>query len=466
MPKSFEENFIKVARFLFHVGLIKLLIALFVFVAVFSLVAIEITGTPKFCNSCHIMNEYHASWKKSSHSKVKCLKCHIKPGVGHYMRGKINGLAQAVDCIVGRVGTKPNGHVADESCLRSGCHKTEKLTAKPIDFNGIKFTHKKHIDKVVNGITLHCGTCHSHFEGDEHFSVSPKTCFSCHFIKSEHSTEELVKTKCLDCHNVPDKEIQRGFVKINHQEFASYQASCADSCHKGQVEIKSNVTDFTCLNCHDYGIEGMAEKSGHKLTSEKLHQLHDHGEKVECFACHGGVRHGPTKGHTVASMASCENCHSDTHNIQKSIFGAEHHPGGTEDNKILSPMFLTHVECSDCHIKKVKKASSSVESFGTVAKAVPAACDRCHEKGTGDRYVPFWQKQIKSVYARAEMRLKEKTQLLDANPDISTDENRQKIQQAAKILESVKADGSWGVHNLKYTEAILLKAKNLLSQVE
>ncbi len=30
------------------------------------------------------------------------------------------------------------------------------------------------------------------------------------------------------------------------------------------------------------------------------------------------------------------------------------------------------------------------------------------------------------------------------------------------ILESVKADGSWGIHNVKYTEAMLLKAERII----
>ncbi|MBN1766331.1 MAG: NapC/NirT family cytochrome c [Sedimentisphaerales bacterium] len=55
-----------------------------------------------FCNSCHIINTYYASWQISGHSDVNCLECHLQPGFAGHIRGKINGLAQAVDCIVGR----------------------------------------------------------------------------------------------------------------------------------------------------------------------------------------------------------------------------------------------------------------------------------------------------------------------------------------------------------------------------
>ena len=42
----------------------------------------------------------------------------------------------------------------------------------------------------------------------------------------------------------------------------------------------------------------------------------------------------------------------------------------------------------------------------------------------------------------------------------------EKYNQARMILEAVENDGSWGVHNLKYTEAMLLKAREIISEVE
>ncbi len=110
---------VKRMRWRARILLVVVLLALFMFVG------IEVTGTPGFCNSCHIMNEYYDSWKVSSHNEVSCLKCHTQPGVLNYAKAKITGLAQMVDCLVGRVGTKANGFVPDASCLRSGCHDAE-----------------------------------------------------------------------------------------------------------------------------------------------------------------------------------------------------------------------------------------------------------------------------------------------------------------------------------------------------
>ncbi|MHC5142633.1 MAG: NapC/NirT family cytochrome c, partial [Planctomycetota bacterium] len=217
-----------------------MLIALMAF---FSAVAMTVTSQTGFCNSCHIMNDYYASWETSTHSEVSCLSCHLQPGFGGYIKGKINGLAQAVDCMVGRVGTKAEATVLDVSCLRSACHSVEHLLEKDLLFENVKFTHKGHIQQTVDGINVSCGTCHNHYQGKEHFSVQKEICFSCHFIKSEQGAPGIVKSQCLDCHNIPEKVIERGQVKVDHQEFASYNANCEDSCHKRQIEHVSQVSD-------------------------------------------------------------------------------------------------------------------------------------------------------------------------------------------------------------------------------
>ena len=40
------------------------------------------------------------------------------------------------------------------------------------------------------------------------------------------------------------------------------------------------------------------------------------------------------------------------------------------------------------------------------------------------------------------------------------------ITEARALLHSVASDGSWGVHNLKYTEAMLLRANEIISTME
>ncbi len=437
----------------------KILLVMFV-LAVAGTGSVVITGQPGFCNSCHIMNSYYASWETSRHSEVNCLDCHLQPGFAGYVKGKINGLAQAVDCMVGRVGTKPNATVQDISCLRSECHSTQELVSNDIDYHGIKFTHRYHVAKEVDGIRISCGTCHSHFEGEEHFNVDNNVCFTCHFLKNNTSNTRLVQTGCKSCHEVPNKVIERGLVKINHSEFVSYRASCEDSCHKSEIEKKSEVSDSVCLSCHSFG-------KGEEVNSVELHKTHTNHEKVECFACHGKISHGQTEVSSVSAMIDCQNCHSNTHQVQRSIYATEYPMHEEKTELVLSPMFLTHVECGGCHIERAQKKFGTLDSFGTVAKAVPRACDNCHEKGTGEQYIPFWQGKIKRLYEQVSQELDKFEEEVQLETDETTaQELLDKVSQARSILDSVLSDGSWGVHNLKYTESMLLQAKKIITEAE
>ncbi|HEG43288.1 MAG TPA: hypothetical protein ENH94_04480 [Phycisphaerales bacterium] len=462
--KSNKKSKFSVRRIVGRLSVLKVLAMLIAVVCFISAVAMTVTSQPGFCNSCHIMNSYYDSWKHSSHHEVSCLSCHLKPGFNSYMKGKINGLSQAVDCMVGRIGTAAHATVADESCLRSACHNIELLEAKAVKFGEVKFTHKGHIGNTIDGITISCGTCHNHVGGQDHFEVNKGVCFTCHFLDDKKTEEVIVESECQDCHEVPDKVIEQGMVKINHAEFVSYEASCNDSCHKKQVEAQSNVAETICLNCHPFTM-------GHDEEDENIELLHEHhttGEKVECFACHGDISHGPTRFDSVSAMIDCKDCHSDTHNIQQTIYTAEEgHPKSGDSDKILSPMFLTHVQCTGCHIEKTAIRSGALESLGTVAKSVPRACDNCHEPGTGEKYIPFWQKKIKGMFAQTSKRL-DKFEQLASIGGLEQDEKtvKKSIEQVRAILRSVEADGSWGVHNLKYTEEMLLRANKIISQIK
>ncbi|UCF14723.1 MAG: NapC/NirT family cytochrome c [Phycisphaerales bacterium] len=454
---------------------VKILL-LVVIVIFFSGGAIVITGQPGFCNSCHIMDPYYESWENSSHSSVNCLDCHLQPGFTGYVKGKVNGLAQLVDCVSGRVGTKPNAVVEDASCMRSECHSTEELETKNLVYSGMKFTHQTHVKNVVDGIKISCNLCHSYVAGEEHFSVNKEVCFTCHFLKGSKNDSRIVKTECQSCHEVPNKVIKRGFVTIDHAEFVSYKASCDDSCHKKEIEKDAQVSATVCLNCHDYVIEREPDSvklhevhtDREKLAAYTGHKTTTHAIKVECFACHGKVIHERSEVTSVAAMMDCQDCHSNTHEVQRSIYTGDVHPqDGRDPNKVLSPMFLTHVECKGCHIERVRKSTGALDSFGEVAKVVPESCDKCHEPGTGAQYIPFWQGKTKGLYEQIvdrTDRLQQRAQL-DTDPQ-SAQKSLERVKQARAILESVANDGSWGVHNFKYTEAMLLRANELVIGTE
>jgi nitrate/TMAO reductase-like tetraheme cytochrome c subunit len=436
----------------------KILLGLVV-LGVFGFTMIEVTGQPGFCNSCHIMNPYYDSWKASSHHEVNCMECHFEPGFVGYVKGKGVAPAHMANYFLGRAATKPNATVKDTSCLRSQCHNYEDITSANINFNDVKFPHDKHVEKVVDGMKISCGMCHNRIEGNEHFKINRGVCFTCHFLKSGESENKLVQTGCRGCHKIPDV-MESGLLSIDHMEFVSYGASCEKACHKREFEKSSEVPESVCLNCHNYG------KSQHTDRTE-LHEIHTNCEKVECFACHGEVSHGQEESTSASTRMKCEKCHSETHNIQVSVYTASSHPQGKENRRIVSPMFLTHVECTGCHIEQSQPFSGNAYSFGKVTKAVPRACDTCHEPGTGQDYIPYWQGVIKKLHEQVSSKLVKLENIAKSEIDEKTARKLEsECNKAKEILELVKSDGSWGIHNLKYTEALLIKADKIITEAQ
>jgi hypothetical protein len=121
------------------------------------------------------------------------------------------------------------------------------------------------------------------------------------------------------------------------------------------------------------------------------------------------------------------------------------------------------VECTGCHIEQSQSFSGDAYSFGKVARAVPRACDVCHKPGTGDKYIPYWQAEIKKLYDRVNTKLDRLEDFAQSGVEGGrAQELESDIIEARAILESVKADGSWGIHNVKYTEAMLVKAERII----
>ncbi|MHC4707722.1 MAG: NapC/NirT family cytochrome c [Planctomycetota bacterium] len=422
---------------------------------IFGFTMIEVTGQPGFCKSCHIMDPFYETWKASSHHEVNCMECHFEPGFVGYVKGKSVAPVHMANYFLGRPATKPNAMVKDASCLRSHCHSSEDLAPGNVDFGPVKFPHDKHVGEVVDGMKISCGMCHNRIEGNEHFKTDRGVCFTCHFLRRDGSANNLVQTGCQGCHEIPET-MESESMTIDHGEYVLYDASCEKACHKREFQKLSDVKEGVCLNCHDFG-------KSHRPDCTELHEIHTNCEKVECFECHGHISHGQEESALASTRMMCEKCHSETHNVQVGIYTANRDLQDREDRRVVSPMFLTHVECTGCHIEQSRPFSGDAYSFGKVARAVPRACDVCHKPGTGDKYIPYWQAEIKKLYDRVNAKLE---RLADFAQSKVEEEGAQKLEsdviEARAILDSVKADGSWGIHNVKYTEAMLLKAERII----
>jgi nitrate/TMAO reductase-like tetraheme cytochrome c subunit len=452
--------------------------------------SVKLTSKASFCKSCHLMESYHASWTTDAHNHIECVKCHIAPGFEHMIHAKLDGLAQMVNNSLGRAATRPSAHVSDDSCLRSGCHVTSALGRSEGEERGYIFDHQAHFGLDYMGFAIHCTTCHSYVRGDVHFEVNTNACLTCHLVEtpgarklqvasdlSEHraastpvlgangrkasvthaSGERHASAECQTCHNAPSEPINYGGLIVNHSEYLDYGASCT-SCHQGVTAAPQPVEDSRCLSCHGFGME-------RKLETSELHRVHAEARhKVQCFNCHGLIQHGPQVQAAMSKDLECKACHDNSHSLQRAAYMNEAPPHaahvptlsreGMPENLPVSPMFMAHVSCTGCHVET--DASRAAHGNGTtVARASAAACDTCHRPGLGERTIPLWQRTTRDLYKEVQDLFPSAERRATANAEAAA-----LLVEAEQFLELVRLDGSWGVHNPRYTQRLLEDARS------
>jgi hypothetical protein len=188
---------------------------------------------------------------------------------------------------------------------------------------------------------------------------------------------------------------------------------------------------------------------------EETHRVHSTGKKVECFSCHGVIAHGPSAQSMRLDQIDCQSCHTGQHAIQQSTYKSAKAPATAHlmpatSQPAVTPMFLAHVNCTSCHVAP-RPVRSKAESGATVAVATATACDACHKPGLGAQMIPLWQKNTHALHDSV-------VQLLPAAPP-ADEHARQLVNEARQLIDLVRLDGSWGVHNPRYTEELLRQAR-------
>ena len=470
-------------------------------------VMVEVTSQSWFCNSCHIMNSYYASWNRGPHKEVECVQCHIPPGATNFVSAKLNGLGQVVDDVLDRTNSKPSASVSDFACTRSSCHDLQVIRTRTKTKGHYKFDHGKHTDLEYAGVKVHCTTCHSHVRGDEHFQVDTNTCVTCHLAYPQPEAKRLPEvasaaptasvlpvlmatsgpagagtddtrpihrvetakvptSDCQKCHDAPKHPIEYQGLRVVHEEYLAYGAACG-SCHRGATAPTRKIKDEQCFTCHDFGMERMT-------SLEEMHKTHSAGKhKVQCFSCHGVTRHGPVAQSMRLDQIDCQACHRSQHLVQqqtyKSGMAAGSQPSSQPAHAVagmgggapaVSPMFLAHVDCTGCHVQP-RALHVKPLSGATVAAATAAACDACHKPGLGEKMIPMWQKNTRAAFDTISKRLPG-----DGKAVAGPAEAGRLVEDARRLLELVRVDGSWGVHSPKYTQKLLEDAQQKLNEAD
>ena len=125
--------------------------------------------------------------------------------------------------------SKPHVQISDEACLRPGCHDTRLLQGK-VEFGKIVFDHTNHLTAQRRGeeaalrllprIQIVQGT---------HMTVTPTTCYLCHFKPAVEPGAEAPPNDCALCHRQDDL-VGKGKARFDHAPVYAKGYAC-DKCH-------------------------------------------------------------------------------------------------------------------------------------------------------------------------------------------------------------------------------------------
>jgi len=388
---------------------------------------------PEYCGSCHFMKPYYENWLSSTHNQVNCITCHYGPGLGNYLKGKVRLLSEIARYYLGAYSYEITSKVDNESCIK--CHEEKKFVDEEIFFvdRKVKFSHVKHLDESKIGFKLQCQTCHSELVQGRHEAVSTKICILCHFPSGEIAETHPV-SGCGSCHGPPKDDIMIWGIPFNHSEYIKNRIECG-TCHLHVVVGRGDVRLEKCASCH-INVTSMT------LKSREMHQVHVSKERINCLKCHEEIKHGKVEVFEVFSPV-CQECHGNRHSIQEKIYSGT---GGRDVPVLPDPMFLAGVSCRGCHEVKLTKTHSEV--IFELPEFDPNSCSNCHGKGY-DKLAGQWQKIVKERLTKIESEIEVERLLKRVNLKKFNDE------KVNVNLETIKRDGSYGVHNIKYVNLLL-----------
>ncbi len=278
-----------------------------------------VTASPILCASCHEMQPRHATWERSAHAAVSCVRCHTAPHRWYEVPQSVVSqtalLARDVvahvrggypDPVDGRLpGTEP---MADEICLQ--CHDVNRKATSGFR---ILIDHAEHAKRNKSCVSCHVRTAHPLPDRGTPLSLMSQ-CFTCHGT-TKYPT---ASAQCSVCHPVGYalKPTSHKTAKWNrgHAVVAKADPKQCVMCH----------TKAFCTDCHGLEMphpEGWGQgKTGHGINAEANRAMcaRCHKQKPDlCSMCHH-VSYDPTKGTwakqhflevEARGAAGCFECH-------------------------------------------------------------------------------------------------------------------------------------------------------------
>jgi nitrate/TMAO reductase-like tetraheme cytochrome c subunit len=234
--------------------------------------AVSYMDTPTFCGqTCHtVMQPEFTAYQNSPHSRVECVKCHIGPGAGWFVKSKLSGVGQ-VFAVTLNTYPRPiptpvhNLRPARETC--EACHWPQKYGSdRVVVFNKFGDDEKNSLTKTVllmkigggnGGIGIHGthlgpGVLIRYKATDEQRQNIPwvkytgpgrTTLYATADNKLGNDDAGSREMDCMDCHNRPAHSYDLPERGVDKAMTAGLISSALPFAKKKAVEIiKQNYT--------------------------------------------------------------------------------------------------------------------------------------------------------------------------------------------------------------------------------
>lgn len=316
------------------------------FVLVATVGGISLTMSPEFCKLCHAtMNPEYVTWKYSSHSQIRCVDCHMKPGLVNTVKDKIIASKHLYSYVLKdyKKPIKIKNEMSDELCLR--CHSVQTRT---FTLSGdLIVPHELHGEKGVSCVKCHSGVAHGNIAGRK-VATDDLSAWTMEDGKKNMALEYVRPDMdvCVDCHLNPPKYGVKNIEKVNWSCEACHKQIFTPKSHRQKNFLTVHGIDAEkdlkgCVSCHNVGTNTNLAADGVKLNKMAS------GQKVKDFAwtnkfcvdCHAKLPDNHKDRNTwmpyhkeavtAKGMKNCVACH----NVKK-------------EEPVKAPANLT---CNKCH---------------------------------------------------------------------------------------------------------------------
>ena len=283
--------------------LFVLISGLVIGLSILSLAGFRVAIESKKCAGCHEILPEYRTWEVSSHSKVKCINCHITPGIVGLTRAAVNIAFNVGQHYTGDFQRPIKNQLPVNSAACEKCHSYNREISPSGD---LIVPHDRHRQQKVPCATCHRGVAHGDIaarsltaQGDfirisneitrletSGNTISMGDCLNCH-------EQRGVTTKCSACHKniqLPESHTFQGWATTHGVEARRHVDLCI-FCHgygavaqKAQRERKLDVyvkNGRFCISCH------RTKPATHRDAWVPTHgSLMDQRGIQNCLTCH------------------------------------------------------------------------------------------------------------------------------------------------------------------------------------